>query len=120
MKTHRNDHIMKTLQKILTPSELIQFHKMTQQAIKTGAGSVRLHCPDKRIVVIGVVAAGELMTWFCAPSHTPAEATLTEVVVMTGITALAEFYELDQKLLAAKSADLANQATRKAAQCPLH
>lgn len=111
---------MKTLQKILTPGELIQFQKMAQQAIKLNAGSFHLHCPDQGVTVIGIAAGGELMNWFCTPANTPAEAALTEVVVMTGITALGMFYELDRQLLAAESADLADRVISKAAQCRMN
>lgn len=108
------------LEKILTHAELKQFQKMIQHASKTGAGNVRLHCPDKHLVLIGIVAAGELMTWFCTPAHTPAEAVLSETVVMAGITAIGMAYAAEQHVMAAESADQANEAIRKAAQCKMH
>jgi len=108
------------LETIFTHSELKQFNKMIQQAHKTGAGSVRLYCPEKRVVLIGIVAAGELMTWFCTPAHTPSEAILSETVVMSGITVIGMAYEAEHQVMAAESADLAAQAIQKAAQCKMH
>lgn len=108
------------LEKLLTPTELAAFNKMAQQAVKTGAGSVRFYTPQRHLCVIGIFADGRLMTWFATPARTEREALLNQTVVEAGITAIGLAYATQQQVLAAESADMATQVIRKAAQCKMH
>lgn len=108
------------LKNILTSPEMDQFNRLVKQAHQAGAGSVRLHLANRALVVIGILGGGQVQTWFCAPAKTMNEAILTETAVMAGIGAIGLAYSMELEVMAAESADLANQAIRKAAQCPLH
>lgn len=108
------------LEKLLTPTELAAFNKLAQQAVKTGAGSVRFYAPQRHLCVIGIFADGRLMTWFATPAHSEREAVLNQTVVEAGIVSVGLAWATQQQVLAEQSADLANEVIRKAAQCKMH
>lgn len=108
------------LKNLLNATEMDQFNRLVKQAHQAGAGTARLHLANRGLVVIGVLGDGQVQTWFCAPAKTLNEAILTETTVMAGIGAIGLAYRMELDVMASESADLATQAIRKAAQCPLH
>lgn len=73
------------LDKLLTHSDLTDFNHLVQQAHQAGAGGVRYYSETQHLVVIGIIAQGELMTWFASPAHSDIEALATERVVVAGM-----------------------------------
>jgi len=73
------------LETLLTPTDMTQFNQLVSQAHQAGAGAVRMHIVAQNLVVIGILGAGELQTWFASPANDLVEALVTERVVLSGI-----------------------------------
>jgi hypothetical protein len=77
---------MLKFENFLTPAERTQFAALVRQATEAGAQAVRFHSKASGVLVIGVCAGGELLTWFATPAHNAVEADVAHAVILSGIT----------------------------------
>ncbi|PJC18220.1 MAG: hypothetical protein CO066_01450 [Comamonadaceae bacterium CG_4_9_14_0_8_um_filter_60_18] len=98
------------IETILTPADVHQFNQLVAQAHQAGASGVRFFSEVNHVVVVGIVAGGELLTWFASPAHSEIEAVLTERVVLAGIQAAG----LALKMMQSGAAQIATDAIKKA------
>ena len=62
------------LDALLTESEMAEFGELVQQATDSGAQAVRFWSEARGLIVIGLVSAGQLETWFASPAKSTAQA----------------------------------------------
>lgn len=108
--TTKPEHIMK-LETLLTPGELHDFNTLVAQATTHGAQAVRWHSTLSHVLVLGICADGELLTWFASPAYSEAEAELVQTIVLQGLSQSGAVMALAQK----NACDLAADAIQKAA-----
>jgi hypothetical protein len=77
---------MLTLETLLTTTEREQFDALVHQANEAGAQAVRWHSQASGVLVIGLCAGGELLTWFASPAHSELEANVVQSVILAGIS----------------------------------
>lgn len=73
------------LQTLLPTNELTEFRALIAQAGQAGAEAVKWHSSTHHVLLIGICAGGELVTWFASPAHTEAEAAVALAVVLAGL-----------------------------------
>lgn len=73
------------LETLLTADEHKTFLALVAQATQHGAQAVRWHSASSNVLVIGICAQGELLTWFASPAHDAAEAGLVQTIVLRGL-----------------------------------
>lgn len=76
---------MITLETLLSPAERAEFECLVGQASAEGAQAIRWHSATSGVLVIGLVADGELLTWFASPAHNQVEAMAVEATVLAGL-----------------------------------
>jgi hypothetical protein len=76
---------MLSLKTLLNPEELTAFEALVAQATETGAQAVRWHSAESCVLVIGLCAGGQLITWFASPAIDETEAAVVQAVVLAGI-----------------------------------
>lgn len=74
------------LETLLTSDEQQNFQALVAQATQHGAQAIRWHSINSNVLVIGICAQGELLTWFASPAHDAAEADLIQTIVLRGLT----------------------------------
>ena len=99
------------LDALLTESEMAEFGELVQQATDSGAQAVRFWSEARGLIVIGLVSAGQLETWFASPAKSTAQAIAVQQVVLHGISQAAHVLA---SLLTGASA-IASDAIKKAA-----
>jgi len=102
---------MLTLETLLTTTEREQFNALVQQATQAGAGAVRWHSQASGVLLVGICASGELLTWFATPAHSAAEADVAQSVILSGIAQASA----TNAALRAGASDIAANAIAKAA-----
>lgn len=95
------------LKSLLTPAECLELDALVRQATREGAQAIRLHSAASGVLVIGMVAGGELLTWFASPARNQVEAVAVEATVLAGLRVAAA-------ALCDASQDLAMQAIERA------
>lgn len=98
------------LETLLIPGELADFQALVGQATEADAQAVRWHSPSSNVVIIGICACGELLTWFASPAHTATEADVIQLIVLGGLVQIGT----DISVMSKSSAVLANNAIEKA------
>lgn len=99
------------LDTLLSESEMAEFSKLVQQATDSGAQAVRYWSEARGFIVIGLLAAGQLETWFASPAKNTAQAIAAQSVVLHGI--LQATHNLESLLSGASA--IASDAIKKAA-----
>jgi predicted metal-dependent enzyme (double-stranded beta helix superfamily) len=76
---------MLTLETLLTATEREQFNALVKETTHSAGQAVRLHSHASGVLVVGICAGGELLTWFATPAHSAAEADVAQSVILSGI-----------------------------------
>lgn len=74
------------LETLLSPGELQDFNALVTQATEQGAQAVRWHSTVSDVLVLGICAEGELLTWFASPARGAAEAELIQNIILQGLS----------------------------------
>lgn len=99
------------LENLLSPSEFQDLEALVAQATHKGAQAVRWHSITSKVLVIGICAEGELLTWFASPAHDAAEADLVQMIVLQGLTQTGS----TMAMMKENASALATDAIKKAA-----
>lgn len=76
---------MISLESLLNPAEREEFNALVAQATQEGAQAVRWHSESSGVLVLGLCAGGELLTWFASPANSSFEADVVQSVILAGI-----------------------------------
>ena len=98
------------IENILTVQEMATFAELLQEAAQSGAGAIRFWSEARGLIVVGLVADGELQTWFASPAQNSAQAIAVLGVVLHGLQAASD--SLAGQLSGANS--IASDAIRRA------
>ena len=99
------------LDSLLSASEMVEFNELVQQAAAGGAQAVRFWSEARGLIVIGLLSAGQLETWFASPAKNTAQAIAVQQVVLHGISQAS--HVLSSVLTGASA--IASDAIKKAA-----
>lgn len=74
------------LENLLSPGEFKDFNALVTQANEQGAQAVRWYSTTTNVLVLGICAQGELLTWFASPAHSAAEGELIQTIILNGLS----------------------------------
>ncbi len=72
------------LEKLLTPTERAAFDALVDEAAQAGHQALQFHS-DSGVLIIALLAAGRLETWFATPARNPAEVIAARAIVFGGL-----------------------------------
>lgn len=101
----QSDH----LAALLTEPERAEITDLVDQASAHGAQAFSWWSPSRRLVLVGVAADGELLTWFASPANNQAEAAAIQAVITSGLKLAAQAV---QDIAATAAADAAHLLAR--------
>lgn len=70
---------------LLNEAERGEINNLVKQASAQGAQAFSWWSPTRCLVLFGVAADGELLTWFASPANNQAEAATVQAVIAAGM-----------------------------------
>lgn len=101
------------LETLLTPGEIQDFNTLVKKATHEGAQAVRWHSTTSNVLVLGICAHGELLTWFASPAHDAAEADMVQKIVLHGLSQMGALTAMATQSAHALAADAIQKAATR-------